>query len=133
MSQIGVSYTPSSGSPVYNFVIDNFDSTDLPRSYSNDAAFNKSANGTSIFSGPAYRQKYVWAFSTMMTTVKAAEFDEMFQAWDTDRSGGLAAAVGITDETFGATVNTSAIFSTAPQYTRMGPVYTLVSFGLTEA
>lgn len=133
MSQIGVSYTPSGGSPVYNFVIDNFDSNDLPRSYQNDAAFSKSANGTSIISGPAYRQKYIWVFSTMMTTARAAEFDEMFQAWDLDRSGGLAAAVGIIDETFGATVNTSAIFSTAPQYTRMGPAYTLVSFGLTEA
>lgn len=133
MSQIGVSYTPSGGSPVYNFVFDNFGGNDLPRVYSNDAAFDKSANGTSIVTGPAYRQKYIWAISSIIPTTQAALFDEMFQAWDVDRAAGLAAAVGVIDETFGSQVNTSALFSTAPQYTRMGPQYTMVSFGLTEA
>ena len=132
MSQIGVSYTPSSGSPVYNFIIDNFDSNDLPRSYQGDAGFSKSANGTSIISGPAYRQKHSWVFSTMMTTAKAAEFDEMFQAWEDDRAAGLNVAIGIVDETWGASVSKSAVFSSAPTYTYLNGKDTLVSFGLTE-
>lgn len=132
MSQIGVSFTPSGGSPVYNFVFDNFGDNALPRAYQSTASFSQSANGTSILSGPAYRQKYIWAFSSIIDTTEAAQFDTMFQAWDLDRSQGLAAACGVTDETFGATVSTSAIFSTPPTYVRMGPRLTMVAFALTE-
>lgn len=132
MSQIGVSFTPSGGSPVYNFVFDNFGDNALPRIYQSTASFSQSVNGTSIIAGPAHRQKYIWAISSIISTTEASQFDEMFQAWDADRSSGLAAAVGIADETFGATVNASAIFSTPPTYSRMGPKLTMVAFGLTE-
>jgi hypothetical protein len=67
-----------------------------------------------------------------VTKEEAALFDQMFQAWDTDRSNGIAAAVGITDQTFGSTVTTSAVITTPPTYNRMGPKYMLLSFGLTE-
>lgn len=132
MSQIGVSFTPSGGSPVYNFIFDNFGDNALPRSYQGTAAFSSSANGTSIISGPAYRQKYIWALSSIIPTPKAAEIDAMFQAWDTDRAAGLPAALGITDQTFGPEISTSAIISTPPTYVRMGPQLTMVAFALTE-
>ena len=132
MSQIGVSYTPSGGSPVYNFVFDNFGDNALPRSYQGGASFDQSANGTSIIGGPAFRQKYVWVISSVITQVEAASFDEMFQAWDTDRAAGLPVAMGITDDTFGPSVSTSAVVSTSPSYVRMGPKFMLVSFSLTE-
>lgn len=132
MSQIGVSFTPSGGSPVYSFVFDNFGDNALPRTYQSTASFSTSANGTSIISGPAYRQKYIWAFSSIITKEEAAQFDAMFQAWDSDRAAGLPAALGVTDETFGATVSTSAIVSTPPSYVRMGPRLTMVAFALTE-
>ena len=132
MSEIGVSFTPSGGSPVYNFTFDNFGDSSLPRAYQSTASFSESANGTSIISGPAYRQKYIWVFSSIIATEKAAQFDMMFQAWDSDRAAGLPAALGVTDETFGATVNTSAIISTPPSYVRMGPRLTMVAFALTE-
>jgi len=67
-----------------------------------------------------------------MTTADAASFDVMFQAWDADRSNGLAAAVTVEDSTFGGTVNGSAIFSTNPTYTRMSPTHMMVAFGLSE-
>ena len=67
-----------------------------------------------------------------MDTTEALQFDAMFRAWDADRAAGLTAACGISDETWGPTVNTSAIFVTAPSYTRMGPILTMVSFGLQE-
>ena len=132
MSQIGVSFTPSGGSPVYSFVFDNFGGNELPRSYQGNADFSQSANGTSILNGPAYRQKYIWVFSTVIETTEAYQVDAMYRAWDQDRSQGLPAACGVADETFGTTVNGSAIFSTPPSFVRMGPKFTLVSFGLTE-
>jgi hypothetical protein len=132
MSQIGVSFTPSGGSPVYSFVFDNFGDNALPRSYQSEASFSQSANGTTILDGPSYRQKYIWVFSSIIPTTQAVQVDQMFQAWDSDRSAGLPVACGVTDETFGATVTTSAVFSTPPTYVRMGPKFTMVAFGLTE-
>ena len=132
MSQIGVSFTPSGGSPVYNFLFYNFGGNDLPRTYQAQTSFSQSANGTSILDGPSYRQKYIWALSSVVTTAEAAQIDAMFQAWDSDRSEGLPAACGVIDETFGATVTANAIFSTVPTYTRMGPQFMMVSFGLSE-
>ena len=132
MSQIGVSYTPSGGSPVYSFVFDSFSDNSLPRSYQGSASFGQSANGASIISGPAFRQKYIWVISTIVKKEDAASFDEMFQAWDTDRAAGLPVALGITDETFGPSVSTSVIVSTPPSYLRMGPRFVLVSLSLTE-
>jgi len=132
MSQIGVSYTPSGGSPVYSLLFTDFSDNSLPRSYLGNTSFTQSANGASIIAGPAFRQKYVWVISSIVTKEEAALFDQMFQAWDTDRSNGIAAAVGITDQTFGSTVTTSAVITTPPTYNRMGPKYMLLSFGLTE-
>jgi len=132
MSQIGVSFTPSGGSPVYNFVFDNFGDNAIPRTYQSSATFTQSANGTSILDGPGFRQKYIWAFSSVVPSAEAAQFDAMFQAWDTDRAAGLPAAVGITDETFGPTVTTSAVISTPPTYVYMGPQLMMVAFALAE-
>ena len=132
MLQIGVSFTPSGGSPVYSFVFDNFGDNALPRNYQSEASFSQSANGTAILGGPSYRQKYLWAISSLIPTSQAVQIDAMFQAWDADRSTGLPVACGVIDETFGPTVTTSAVFSTPPTYVRMGPRFTMVSFGLTE-
>lgn len=128
---IGVSFTPSGGA-ASQVIFDNFGGTDIPRIYSDLSSFSTSANGTSIISGPAYHQKYIWPISSVLTNADAIKFDGIFTSWDTDRANGLPAAVGVVDQTFGATVTTSAIFSTPPTYTRMGPAHTMVSFGLTE-
>lgn len=132
MSQIGISYTPSGGTPVYNFIFDEFLNQELPRTYINSVNFSFSAGGAATISGSANAQKRIWAISSPIPKTSAATFDAMFQAWDADRASGLAAAVGITDTTFGATVDTDAVFSTAPTYSKFGPNYMIVSFGLTE-
>ena len=132
MSQIGISFTPSGGSPVYSIVFDNYGDNALPRNYQSEASFSQSANGTTILGGPAYRQKYIWVISSLVANTKAFELDAMFQAWDTDRSAGLPVACGITDETFGPSITSNVVFSTPPTYVRMGPQFTMVSFGLTE-
>lgn len=132
MSQIGVSFTPNAGSPVYSFTFTEFTDNALPRSYLDGFEFSRSTNGSNILTGAPYRQKYIWAISSPISKADAVSFDAMFQAWDTDRSNGLSAAVGIIDDTFGTQVNTSAVFSTNPVYDRWGPAFVLVSFGLTE-
>ena len=124
---IGISYDGA-----YNFQLDNFGDNAYPRSYIGSATFDLSANGANILGGPAFKQKYQWVISSVMETTIALDFDEMFRAWDNDRGLGLTAAVGIIDQTWGAEVETSAVFVTPPVYTRMGPNLTLVSFGLQE-
>lgn len=131
MSQIGISFT-SSGSTEYSFIFTNFGDTEMPRSYQSTASFSLSANGTSILGGPAYRQKYQWVMSSIVTKDEALSIDALFQAWDTDRAQGLPAACGVTDQTFGPEVSTSAVFATPPSYNRLSPRLTLVSFGLEE-
>lgn len=128
---IGISYTASGGT-VYNFQIDNFGDNAMPRSYIGSATFDTSANGANILGGPAFSQKYQWVISTIMPTPEAKNFDSMFQSWDADRASGLAAACGVTDQTWGDVVDTNAVFVTPPVYTRLGPQLTLTSFGLQE-
>ena len=96
------------------------------------AEFDTSANGASILTGPASRQRYQWVISTVMPTNRAQDLEQMFIAWDVDRSSGYPVALGINDQTFGAAVTGSALFVTPPSFTYMGPQNTLVSFGLME-
>ena len=130
--KLGISYTPSGGSPVYSFQIDNFGDNAMPRSYVGAISYDMSASGADLLGGSAYQQKYQWVVSTIMDTTNALSFDAMFRAWDADRAAGYTAACGIVDQTWGSDVNTNAIFITAPTYTRMGPKLTMVSFGLQE-
>ena len=130
--RIGVSYTSSSGGGSYSFQIDNFGDNSIPRSYVGSYEFSLSTAGSSVLSGAAFSDKYQWAISTKMSREDAEEFDSMYRAWDDDRSQGKAAALGISDETFGAVVNTNAIFVTPPSYVRLSPKTYLVSFGMQE-
>lgn len=134
MASIAVSFTPAAGAPVppYDFQFRNFGGNEMPRTYIDSTTFSPSANGANALSGPAYPQKRIWAITSMISTADAEYFDEMYRAWDADRAAGLPTACGVVDDTFGATVTTNAVFSTAPTYARSGPQYTTVSFGLTE-
>ena len=104
----------------------------MPRTYQSTSSFSLSANGTSILGGPAFRQKYQWVLSSIVTRTEAEQIDLLFQAWDTDRAQGLPAACGIVDQTFGPDVITNAVFVAPPSYNRLSPKSTLVSFGLEE-
>lgn len=130
MSTIGIAYSGTGGS--HNIVIDNFGDAAMPRSYVGSISYDLSSNGASILGGPAYRNKYQWVISTVVPKQTALDIDAMYQGWDADRANGENAACGITDETWGPAVNTSAVFVTSPKYTRLGPAFVLVSFGLQE-
>jgi len=131
MSVIAVSFT-SSGSDVYNFVFDKFIDDTLPRTWAESTNFSFSVSGSAILTGPARSQRHIWAISSPVDNLTAANFDEMYKAWDLDRSAGLSVALGVVDQTFGDTLTTNAVFSTAPSYSKFGPFNMLVSFGLTE-
>lgn len=132
MSKIGISFTPSGGSPVYNILFSDFMDNALPRSYSGAATFSQSASGSSIVTGPAYRDKYIWVIDVMLSKEKALELDSLFRSWDSDRSQGLPAAVGLIDQTFGPDVTANAIFSTPPSFVRTSPILMGVTFALSE-
>lgn len=131
MSVVAISFTPPGGS-TYNFVFDKFLDGNYPRAYVEQTNFDISVSGTSILTGPAYQQKRIWAINTMLTKELAESFDSMYRDWDIARYTGQAVALGLTDTTFGSTVNANVTFSTSPTYTKMGPKNVSVAFGLTE-
>ena len=131
MSVIAISFTPNGGS-AYNFTFSQFTDAGLARSYANSNDISYSVNGTALVGGYFYQQRRIWAISSPLINATAQSFDEMFRAWDLDRSNGRAVAIGLIDQTFGSEVTTNVVFSTAPSYSKFGPRHMLVSFGLTE-
>lgn len=130
MSSISVTY--SSGGQSYSAQFESFSGAELARTYLEANNFQRSASGAQIMTGLPGRQKYLWAVSAVVPEAVAKEFDDMFQAWDTDRSQGLAAAVSVNDTTGFKSELLSAIFSTPPIYTRFGPHDYVVAFGMQE-
>ena len=126
MSAIGVAYS------TYNVVFDLFTGGEIARTFDGSASFTRGVSGQQLLTGNSARQKYIWAVSGLLSEADAIQVDEMFKAWDLDRSSGQTAAVGVTDQTFGAAVVTTAIFSTPPSFIRTGPLNYTVAFGLTE-
>lgn len=126
MSSIGVAYS------TYNVVFDQFSGAEIARTFDGSAQFTRGVSGQQVLTGNSARQKYIWGISGLLTEADAIKIDEMFKAWDLDRSSGLTAAIGVTDQTFGADVIAAAIFSTPPSFIRTGPLYYTVAFGLTE-
>lgn len=128
---IALAYTADDAT-AYNLVIHNFSDNAIPRQYNNTANFEYGLAGTTRLSGPAFKQKYIWVIDALIPETDAAILDSMFRAWDEDRSNGLSVALGLSDNCFGATIDTSVVFSTAPSYTYNGPSYRGVSFALSE-
>lgn len=126
MSSIGVAYS------TYNVVFDLFSGGEVARTFDATATFTRGVSGQQLISGNTSRQKYIWAVSGVLTDTEAIKIEEMFKAWDADRASGLAAAIGVTDETFGPSLTTSAVFSTPPSFIRTGPHHFTVAFGLAE-
>lgn len=133
MAGLAIAYTRQSA-PVtsWNIVFEQFTSTDLPRQYSDTAGFSRSQTGALLQQGPRYAQKHVWTIDCMLTTPVAHQLDALYKAWDYDRSVGKSVAVGLLDQTFGPTVNTTATFASSPVFTYAGPGHTIVSFALQE-
>lgn len=128
---IAIAYTDA-GSTTYDVTITQFTDNAIPRQYNNTASFEYGLAGATQLNGPAFRQKNTWIVDALIPSADAQVIDSMFRAWDQDRADGVNAAVGLTDTCFGATINTTAVFSTAPSYTYNGPAFTGVSFVLSE-
>ena len=131
MSALAVAFTSVTGAS-FNITFNEFTGAELARTYDSSVDFERSISGTQLIQGRPGRQKYIWAISSPLSEADTRELDDLFQAWDEDRARGLAAAVGVLDETGFRSVSASAIFSTPPTYTKFGPTSYLVAFGLTE-
>lgn len=131
MSSIGIAYSPQAGGS-YNVLVDLFTGAEVARTYEQTAQFQRGLSGQQLISGRPGRQKFIWAISAVLDNAEAKKVDDMFKAWDEDRATGIAAAVGVTDETLFDTLTTNAIFTTPPTYIKTGPHHFTVSFGLTE-
>lgn len=131
MSSIGVAYTPQGGGS-YNVVIDLFTGGEVARTYESTAQFQRGISGQQLITGSPGRQKFIWAVSGLLAEAEAKDLDDMFKAWDADRTTGKAVAVGVTDETLFDSLTTSAVFSTPPSFIRTGPHHFTVAFGLAE-
>lgn len=127
---VGIAYS-SSGS-TFNIVFSDFVDGALPRSYESQANFTRSASGTTALAGSGAQQKRIWAISAMLGEVKTLELDDMFRAWDADRARGIPAACGLTDETFGASLTVSVLFTTPPSFRWVSPTTFQVDFAVTE-
>ena len=109
-----------------------FAGDDLPMGYMEQASLDFSAGGVAIASGPARYQRRIWAFSAYVDNASATQLQDMFRAWDNDRSKGLAASVAVTDSTGpGSPVTAFAYFTTPPKLSLAGSMW-LASLGLTE-
>jgi hypothetical protein len=131
MAAIGLAYV-AQDSVSHNVVIRRFTEGAIPRIYDGTAAYGRTASGGTTVESRAGRQKYIWAISAPLSKADALEIDAMFKDWDEDRSNGYASAVGVTDETFGSSLTTTAVFSTPPSYEYVNEHFVIVTFGLTE-
>ena len=129
---IAIAYNSQTASKSYNITFKNFTSTDIPRSFTNTAAFSRSQTGALIQQGPRFNQKFQYAIDCMLETSVAEELEELYTNWDNDRATGRAVALGLVDDCFGPTKNLTVTFTVAPTFTYAGPRHTIVSFGLQE-
>ena len=102
------------------------------RTYAPTIEFQRTVGGTQVLAGPSNVSKYIWAVSAVTDKATALMLEELYENWDLDRSTGLSAAVAILDETWGSSVNASAVFSTPPSWTFVTEYYVINTFGVTE-
>jgi hypothetical protein len=131
MSAVAIAYSPQVGT-TYNFVFTEFLSDALPRSYVNSTNFDISALGTTILTGAPYQQKRIWAINALLPVTDLDSFEQMYKDWDMNRSQGNTVALGFTDATLGSIITATVVFSTPPTFSKFGPNYLAVAFGVTE-
>ena len=132
MAAIAIAFTQQTGAQAsWNLVFSQFTSQDYPRQWLPEAKFDRSVTGAVVLDGPQYRQKYLWTIDCIVTKTEAEQLHALYEAWDSDRAQGYSVAVGIADNTFAGTVNSSAVFSSPPSFTFLHG-NTIVNFALTE-
>jgi len=131
VASIGIAYTSNQGT-TFNVTFSEFAGAEFARTYDGSVEFQRTGTGTTSIAGLGRRQKYIWAISAHLTKAKAKEVDDLFKAWDNDRSKGRAVACGITDETLFDSLTSTAIISTPPTFTYLSPDRYSVALGLTE-
>ena len=109
-----------------------FTTREMVRSYSGVAAGNTSATGSQLISGPARPQTYIWAIGALRSKADCLLVDKIFKAWDLKRAEGGTPAILVEDNTFGDSLSTYAVFSTAPTFTYYSSATMAIDFALLE-
>jgi hypothetical protein len=131
---VAIAYTQQSGgSTLFTVGFELFVNDDFPSSYLETASFEFNSSGSAILSAPASHAKRIWAISSVLSIDDSRELDALYRAWSTDVKKGYNSVVAVIDSTFASVpIEADTVFSTAPTYSRFGPINRLVSFGLTE-
>lgn len=130
---IGISFS-NGGGDYFEAVFDKF--TQPPRTYVQDSDLNFSVAGAAVVTGSSRPNRRTWAIAAYGTREDAFTIDEMYRAWDLDRSTGRAAVLGITDSTFvrdpSSPISATAVFTAIPEFEQRSGNLWLISFGMTE-
>ena len=125
-------------------VLKQFSGEEIPGSTLGQANLEFSQIGLGYATGPAKRQRKIWAIAAFVDSSQIVQLNTIFDAWDNARATNLnAATVSVTDNLLREATNnssiptttTNAFFTTPPQYSKVAGNNNnifLASFGLTE-
>ena len=130
---IGISFS-NGGGDYFEAVFDKF--TQPPRTYLQNSDLSFSVAGAAVVTGNSRANRRTWAIASYGTREDAFTIDEMYRAWDLDRSTGRAAVLGVTDSTFvrdpSTPISAIAVFTAIPEFEQRSGNLWLISFGMTE-
>jgi len=105
-----------------NFQFALFDDTELPGMRVAQASLEYSSFGAGYMSGPATKQKRMWAISAIIPATQRASLETLYDAWDTERAtGSNDAVVTLVDGLLAAdTTVYNTVFTEPPTYSTVG-------------
>lgn len=125
---------------VENVTFREFLNDELPSNWLSQADLKFSQFGVAYTTGPAKKQRRIWAIAAYADAAKVQSILNVFETWDTSRQTTGLATVSVEDSllseyTQADSVLTQAFFTTPPSVTRLTSANDglfIVSFGLTE-
>lgn len=128
---LSLGYT-SQGAIEYNVTFAQFTGEQIARTYQPVTGYSRSVTGAQVLTGPPTRAKYIWAVSASLDKASALVLDNLFRAWDLDRSSGIAAACSLLDSTFGPEISAEVVITTPPTFSYVSEHFVVIDMGLTE-
>jgi hypothetical protein len=127
-------FTVSFGTKTVSF--DKFANDDVPGGYLAQASLDFSQIGTAYSSGPARKQRKIWAISAYVTADEWSDLTDVYEEWDVERAKGRnIAEVTVVNELIGESQTSKGFFTEPPSLTKVAPSNNfifLASFVITE-
>jgi len=107
---------------LYSFSFDTFADETLPGQWISQAAVNYSSYGNAYLTGPAQRQRRMWAVNAVIPATSRASLEALYGAWDAVRATGSGDAfITLVDGLLAAdTTEYTCAFSSPPAYSTFG-------------